>query len=85
MFDLIKEYKKLNRYGEIIGIKRKFIETNNKYRERIQEHYKKHTQPEYYYGTLRALIETLENIGFKTYHIENDYENNQIKLTLSIF
>ena len=85
MFKFIEEYRKLNYYGEIFGVSRKFFETNHTYRKRLVDYFKKSTESTSHFGTLKALTDVLELFGFKTYDIEKDFENSQIKLTLSVF
>lgn len=83
--NFLREYKKLNYYGQLIGIKRKFFETNQSYKKRLMNNFKYMNQSLNCSGSLAVLTNVLDMFGFKVYKIQSDYENCQIKLILKIY
>lgn len=82
MFKFIEEYRKLNYYGEIFGVSRKFFETNNAYRNRLIDFYAKAANPISSLGQLKKLKMLINLLGYKSYHIEKNPETSMIEVTL---
>lgn len=83
--NFLKEYKKLNCYGKLFGIKRKFFESNKKYSERLRFSLLKGKAPELT-RTRKRLLETLKEIGFvlDDFKIVQNYKKERIYVVLEI-
>ena len=81
---MIKEYRRLNYYGKIFGIKRKLFETNSKYKKRLKERLL--TPPEFT-RTKKKLLEALAEVGFilDKFEIKEDYEKQKIIAVIEMF
>ncbi len=79
----LKEYKKLNAYGEMIGIKRKLFEFNFQYRKRIIQ---KLNCPTEFTRTKKKFLEALEVTGFilDKFEIKEDYEKQKITAVIEM-
>lgn len=83
---MIKEYKRLNYYGQMFGIKRKWFETNKKYSERLKQKLLIGNEPEFT-RTKKKLLEALKEAGFilDKFEIKEDYEKQKITAIIEMF
>lgn len=83
---MLKEYKRLNYYGKMFGIKRKLFETNSKYNNRLKQWLLKAHEPEFT-RTKKRLLEALEVAGFilDKFEIKEDYEKQKITAVIEMF
>ena len=81
---MFKEYKKLNYYGKLLGIKRKWFESNKSYRHRLV--YFTSAMKESPKRTMGTLKSALENANFYLDKIEikEDFNTGKIKVIMEI-
>lgn len=83
---MLKEYKRLNYYGKMFGIKRKLFETNSQYNKRLKQWLLKAQEPEFT-STKKKLLEALEEAGFilDNFKIIENYKKNKIFAVIEMY
>lgn len=83
--EYIKEYKELNFFGKMLGIKRRFFETNKKYKERLNYFTSAMKEPPK--RTKESLMQALEKAGFylNKYEITQDFNTGKITTIIEIY
>lgn len=81
---MFKEYKKLNHYGKLLGIKRKWFESNKSYRYRLVYFTSAMKEPPK--RTMEILKNALENANFylDKFEIEEDFNTGKIKVIIEL-
>ena len=82
---MFREYKRLNHFGKIFGIKRKWFETNKKYSERLKQKLLISNEPEFT-RTKKKLLEALKEVGFilDNFKIIENYKKGKIFAVIEI-
>lgn len=83
---MFREYKRLNHFGKMFGIKRKWFETNKKYSERLKQKLLIGNEPEFT-RTKKKLLEALKESGFilDNFKIIENYKKGKIFAVIEMF